>query len=241
MNKLLVSVSCGFLALPAPGFAADFLETPAVYDWTGFHIGPNIGYAFGGDDRVGLRESEDGGPFVSEGDVGTLELHGVFGGGQLGFNVQKGHFVFGAEGDFEISDVDDDLSAALEEGESASAASDVNWFGTARGRAGWALDKVLLYGTGGIAFADIDYRVGLNEGLGESARLANDGTEVGYTLGGGVEYAVDDAWSVKLEYQYLNFGKDKISGGDPDEPGEVLLTVEVPNLHSIRFGVNYRF
>jgi outer membrane immunogenic protein len=236
MSKVFASAYCVLLALSAPVCAADFLEAPSIDDWTGLFIGPNIGYAFGGDDRVGIHESENG-PFAFVGDAGTLSVQGVFGGAQLGANLQTGQFVLGVEGDFELAGVDDHLSKTLEDGERASAESEVNWYGTARGRAGWTVDNVLFYGTGGLAFADVDYKVGLGDEASEFARLANNGTEIGYAVGAGVEYAVDKAWSVKFEYLYLNFGDEKVKSGD----GDLRLTVETPDFHSLRFGLNYRF
>ncbi len=89
--------------------AADIGDTeasPAVYDWTGFYIGANIGFAFGGDDEVDIKE--DPSDEFGKREAGDLVLSGLFGGPQVGFNFQTGDVVFGLEGDFEFSGIDDD-------------------------------------------------------------------------------------------------------------------------------------
>src|SRR5439155_22578566 len=85
MKKLaaLFAVST-FLALGASAKAADLVEAPAVYDWTGFYVGGNLGYAFGGNDKVGLRSTTE----VDLKDIDKLELHDIFGGGQIGHDWQ---------------------------------------------------------------------------------------------------------------------------------------------------------
>ena len=106
---------------------------------------------------------------------------------------------------------------------------DLSYIGTLRGRAGFAADQALLYVTGGVAFTHSDYSV-----IGAGANIDDSFSRIGYVVGGGIEYAMDDAWSMKAEYLYVNFGKEKLSDG-------VVATQATPNFHSVRIGLNYAF
>src|SRR5207249_6581355 len=88
------------LSFGAAARAADIVEAPAVYDWTGFYIGGNIGYGFGGDDKVGVSAT-NGNCFEFD----KLQESGIFGGGQIGYDWQAGPAVFGVVADIDSSDV----------------------------------------------------------------------------------------------------------------------------------------
>lgn len=247
MKKLAAMLAFStVLAFGATAKAADIVEAPAVFDWTGFYIGGNIGYAFGGDDRVGINETP---PAFDGGQVGDLSLNGIFGGPEVGYNFQAGSVVFGVEGDFEFSDVsDDDKDTNTDAGGlalTAHSSDDVNWFGTLRGHLGWALNNVLIYGTGGLAVGSVDYKVRGEFNDGFSFRIDDDFTNWGWTAGGGVEWAFNDNWSAKVEYKYVNLGKESLKARAFDDAGEPTEFIEkteaTPDFHSILFGVNYRF
>lgn len=215
MKRILIAAAAVFALQASTAQAADVIEE-AMFDWTGLYAGLNAGYAFGGDDKVGVNPGF--------GQVGDLELSGFFGGGQLGYNWQYESFVFGVEGDIQLSGISDD-----DDNGRFDISNDNTFFGTLRGRAGFAFDRALIYATGGLAFADFDYEV---EGPGVD--LNDDFTAMGYALGGGVEYAFDESWSMKLEYLYANFGEEDIDNGG-------FRTVASPDFHTVRLGVNFRF
>src|SRR5437762_653823 len=106
---------------------SDIVEPATVYDWTGFHIGGNFGYAFGGDDRVGLQSSFD----YSIGDIDKLELNGILGGGQIGADWQWNSLVPGAIADVEYSGTHDDFTRTFVAKAGADlnvhASDDINW------------------------------------------------------------------------------------------------------------------
>jgi outer membrane immunogenic protein len=252
MKKLLALLAFStVLSFGAAAKAADIVEAPLVYDWTGFYIGANIGYAFGGSDEVGIQEELLGGPSDAfrGGDVGDLELSGIFGGPEIGYNIQAGSVVFGIEGDFEFSGIDDSDSGSAENPPGlvldADSEDDVNWFGTVRARLGYAFDTLLIYGTGGLAVGNFDYEVKGEFNDGFHFKIDDDFTQVGWTVGGGLEWAFDDNWSAKVEYKYVNFGKKSLDAtlldpaGDPSDYTE--RTHATPDFHSVKFGVNYRF
>ena len=104
------------------------------------------------------------------------------------------------------------------------------WFGTARGRIGYAFDRWLPYLTGGAAFANL--KAGITPGFGTVSS-----TEIGWTAGVGFEYGFLGNWSAKIEYLYADLGT--FPCGTP-------CGVAVPNDVSfkenvIRAGLNYRF
>ena len=114
--------------------------------------------------------------------------NGVVGGGHVGYNYQMGQFVAGLEGD---------VNGSSYNGGFGGYSTNENIDGSIRGRLGVAWDRALLYATGGAAFAGIT-----NDYLGTS--LSH--TRVGWTIGGGVEYALDNNWSVRAEYRYTDYG-----------------------------------
>ncbi len=204
--------------MPArPVYKAPVLSPVRVYDWTGFYVGGNIGYSWGRQDV-----SLDG-----VGSVGTPNINGFIGGGQIGYNWQMNQLVLGLETDFQGSAQKGDGVAAA-----ASSTSRLDWFGTVRGRVGYAFDRWLPYLTGGWAYGHGNLS-GIAGGVGFSG--SNDYS--GWTLGGGLEYAFLNNWSAKLEYLYVDFGSGpsvtvtpgtNISGGH--------LTDNI-----VRVGLNYKF
>ena len=141
------------------------------------------------------------------------DIDGFAGGIQAGYNYQlSGPFVIGVEADIQYSNI-------------GSGVFELDYFGTVRARAGFAVDQFLLFGTAGFAYGRGSYEI---------AGLTNDQTNVGWTVGAGAEYAIDLNWSVKAEYLYMDLGDETYStiGG----PIDVGLTSNI-----VRAGVNYRF
>ncbi|MDQ0474869.1 outer membrane protein [Labrys wisconsinensis] len=210
---------------------------PYAFSWTGFYVGANIGYGFGGDDRVGVRNNLG----VVVPNFAKFEPDGIFGGVQAGYNYQWGNFVFGLEGDFQGAGIDDKFNGVNAGGVTWSGKSNLDWFGTIRPRAGFAWDRFLIYGTGGVAFGGIDYRVSGIDGGGNTVDMKKNDTQVGWTAGAGLEYAITDNWTAKLEYQYINFGKEKITAAVVPPNGIDVSTNETVQTHTVRLGVNYKF
>lgn len=237
------------LGLAAPALAADLpTRKPAIvpilvaapFNWTGFYVGANVGYGWGVGDRVGLRTSTLG--FL--GDYGTLNTHGVFGGAQIGYNHQFGMFVAGLEADFQASGLSDSSGPNSALGFTVTGSSKQRWFGTVRPRLGVAFDRFLVYATGGLAYGDTRYTVTATV-PGAAAVMSRNDTRVGWTVGGGVEYAFTQNWSVKAEYLYTQYEQKRISAPFVTTGGVVTAVTAstVPTLsnHSARVGVNYRF
>lgn len=215
MKRILLAVLACVSVHATAASAADVMDE-STFDWTGLYVGANAGYAFGGEDDVGISPRIGG--------VGDLELNGIFGGLGVGYNYQIDQIVLGVEGDIQLSGISDSDSNGLYDTE-----NDVNYFGTLRGRAGWAFDQTLLYATGGLAFGDFDYEV-----KGGNVSIDDNFSNWGYVVGAGVEQAIDENLSIKAEYLYANFGEEDLEEGG-------FTTHATPDFHLARIGVNYRF
>lgn len=188
--------------LPRPVFKGPAYVAP-VFTWTGFYAGVNGGYGWG-------TSSWDPGP--------SFDTKGWMAGGTLGYNLQTGNFVWGIEGDFDWTDI---------KGESGAVSSRLPWFGTVRGRIGYAFDRFLPYFTGGAAIGDVK----MNTGAGKDQEW-----KIGWTIGGGVEWAFLGAWSAKIEYLYADLGTATC---DIAACGAGVDVKTKTNM--VRGGINYRF
>jgi len=214
------------------------------------------------------------------------DLDGAIAGGQLGFNWQSGGLVFGIEADASWSDIgatisdtpltnivgDPDLAADAEDGDiegdfaegdffgeaslSVDYETDINWLATVRGRVGAAWDRVLIYATGGAAFADTEVLAQLSVTV--AGQTVNDtdvlepfartiGSEstgddvlVGYTVGGGIEVAFSENWSAKVEYNYVDLGEIEVDFAGETEGETITSEIDI-DLHIVKGGINYRF
>jgi outer membrane immunogenic protein len=152
----------------------------------------------------------------------------------MGFNRRAGNFVFGLEADIQTR-VDGGSKTSFDPPAifnfDYTASLDVAWFGTLRGRVGYARDRTLIYATGGLAFGEVNYsaRYLITEPCcsGGFANLKSSGVETGYVIGGGLEHAINPNWSLKLEYQYINLGSGKaeaplfFANGSPSGEGRL--------------------
>ena len=207
MKRLFIG-SVALMALAAgPVVAADmpvrapvYKATPAVafYNWTGPYVGGHIGYGWATARFTDVEcycitdDSIPGYRF-------SFDYDGWIGGAQLGYNGQTGSWVYGVELDFSFSGMRTSFHTPFFGATSdQSYSSEIKWFGTGRARLGYAFDRVLPYVTGGFAFADVDNR------FNDPPRVSVDsGVKWGWTAGGGVEVAIDRAWTIRGEYLYV--------------------------------------
>ncbi len=218
MKKILLTTTGLIVLGMAPAIAADLPAGPytkapaaiAINNWTGFYIGAMGGYA-------------------KENTSAIAGLSGGFAGGTAGYNWQTGNVVFGIEADAAWSDVGSTLGIA-----GIAAASDkIRDMGTVRGRIGYAFGQVLLYGTGGYAWADNNINI---SALGVA--LSDSHIHSGWTAGAGVEVMFAPKWSVKAEYLYRSFASQNYFAGPILAAGVASGTF---NLNSVQVGVNYHF
>lgn len=203
MKKIAVPVLVAAATLlAAPAGAADMnrgYAAPAPYSafsWAGLYAGANLGGQFGSVSNNGANPT------------------GFMGGMQVGYNWQTGQFVYGIEGDIQFSGADDTNGGRKFSNP---------WFGTVRGRLGYAWNNILLFGTGGLAYG---------EGELETLGTKESHSHFGWTVGVGAEMALARNWSVKAEYLFVNLSEERyaLTGLNHDFKSSLL-----------RFGFNYRF
>ncbi|HEY1152963.1 MAG TPA: outer membrane protein [Pseudolabrys sp.] len=198
------------------------------FTWTGVYVGGHIGYGWANSRWTDLTSGES----VS------VRNNGVLGGGQIGFNYQIGSWVLGLEADYTASGIKGASSVVIDptDGDRSTLNPHLRWTSLVTGRLGYAFDRYLAYVKGGIAFGDIRYSFS-NLTTGQSG--SNTIRRTGWTLGGGVEAALDRNWSLRLEYDYVQFGSKTTAL--PDEDGGIQPVNSRHQSHQLRLGVNYRF
>jgi outer membrane immunogenic protein len=206
-----------------------------VYNWTGFYVGINGGWGWG-------NAKFTANPVAAfPGTTGSRSDNGGVVGGTLGANFQAGAFVFGFEGDWDYSAINTGTTASICTF-SGSCQTGNNWLATARGRAGYAADRVLLYATAGGAFANVQTNFN---------GTTTSHTQSGWTAGGGIEWAFADNWTAKVEYLYVNLGNGSVNCITPAciaastsiaFPAGAPIPVSVGLTENlIRAGVNFKF
>jgi outer membrane immunogenic protein len=167
-----------------------------MYSWAGPYLGGNIGWDWGSVDNNPTKPS------------------GFVGGAQAGYNWQNGPWVFGIEGDIQGTGASDTF---------APWKFSNPWFGTVRGRVGYALNNILFYGTGGLAFGEL---------TGQTFGLSESHTNAGWTVGLGAEVGLARNWSAKVEYLFVDLNDSNF-----------VITGNQNGYHFgvLRAGVNYHF
>jgi outer membrane immunogenic protein len=223
------------------------------FTWTGFYLGAKGGYGWSDSELHAQFLQPNPTTATISPDNLDLSTDGFVGGGEIGFNWQLGRiFVLGIEADF--------LGAGLSDGHIRTVdVSDfspppvplgynqgIDWYGTVRGRIGFApWCRLLIYGTGGFAyanvddFADLDYRP---VGGVEVYAASRNNTQTGWTGGGGIEFALARHWTIKAEYLYIDVGDQSANAipVPPNPPYQVHYNWE-SQFHTVTGGLNFKF
>jgi outer membrane immunogenic protein len=245
---------CGFATTAsADGYQKKrhYAPAPCCFSWSGFYAGINGGYGFSADDDpVVWRETFGLLPFFGPVNAGSLDIAGGFGGIQVGYNAQNGPWVIGIEADLQGADISDSASATTSYlGGTATfdTTHRVGWFGTFRPRLGYTWDRTLLYATGGFAWGSVKHTMRWADDFGFLAQDTTSSMQVGYAVGGGIEHAFNCCWSVKLEYQYIDLGKEDYVAPElialTQQPvtGLAIHSQADTDFHTIRVGLNWRW
>jgi outer membrane immunogenic protein len=223
--------------VPAPAYAP---PPPPAYTWNGCYVGASAGTSSGNSQHF---RSSDGAPITE-----SFDLSGFIGGGQLGCNWQWGAWVFGIEGDgsavnksgqgFELQPIPRPNTLWISE-------TQERWFVTARGRLGltnfwWFGDKTMVYVTGGGAWAKIDASEWLTT-TPQTTGHQESNTRSGWTVGGGIEYALGYGWSVKSEFLYADFGTFQTFTSPPFNAANIFPRDVKVKDYVWRAGMNYKF
>ena len=210
-----------------------------AYNWTGFYAGVNGGYAFG--DSVGpITFNTSFGPtFTTTGS--TFDAKGGFGGVQVGYNWQTGQIVLGIEADIQAAAIKSDISGGVTGfADTYSGNRNLNYFGTARGRIGYAVDRTLLYVSGGFAYGGLKESI-IRTNVGAAPWVVSAEDNAGFVVGGGAECAFAPAWSAKVEYQYIDFGRRSLAGVYQGTTFTLQSNDLNQHYSTVRLGLNYKF
>lgn len=269
MKRILLA-SVAALGLAGTASAADLaVKAPVVYapvfTWTGCYLGINGGWIGGNDDYTTSRQGALAGEGSTPADVALLthsyssnESAGTAG-GQFGCQAQLGSWVIGGEWDWNWSGLKEDNY--FQYGQVAWASNpaifwnerqewthkEVDWFSTARVRLGLAWDRVLLYATGGLAYAAYDAYTEVNFNIGTPSDYFGAYREkrFGWTAGGGIEWAFANNWTAKAEFLYLDFGSFGYDAPRTTYNGTTDTRVWHTNIDATeyvaRVGINYLF
>lgn len=220
---------------------------PQATNWSGFYFGGNFGADIGGHDSWSSND-----PFYFSGleeSLGGASMRGVLGGLQAGYNWQTGPLVLGVETAWSLTDIhgqtasefeafgDVDCVVGAADGETCTlnASSRLTWIGTAVGRVGVAIGQALLYVGGGAAWTHVKNNLVVSV---DPPSFSGSDTPFGGTFLTGTDYAIDQHWSVRVQYNYYDFGSQTASLDAPGPPISVKTSLIVQSLIG---GVNYRF
>ena len=254
MSKLLLSAPVLALATTAtPAYAQEF-------NWSGFYIGANAALVEGDSEWTGTSiyqsvDGAEGGFTISSTSVPITQnpdSSEFGGGGRLGFNLQTGSFVVGAEADVTVFDFDA-VAGATQGGSTYTVASSASNIETIRARAGVAFGPVMIFATAGAAFSNLKHtlvatnvsEVVIDGGEGGSTvgtTTANLGSTIdvdtGLALGGGGEFRLSNNLTVALTVLHIDFGSENLA--DTAAPGSVAATVDTKLLMGM-LGLNLNF
>ncbi|WP_186398117.1 outer membrane protein [Stappia sp. P2PMeth1] len=240
-RRLIKSVKAALLAfsclgvLAGPVNAADLIEAapepPAVppvgevnevHDWSGFYAGLHAGYLTG---QTDLDWYTPGNPVNN---LGPFDFSSAFGGAHAGVNWQKDSFVLGVEAALDYTPFSGGENGGLTTFKTFNARFEGKYMASLEGRAGLAMDKLLLYVTAGGAYLNASVRDTVLD-------VSQDYNLWGYTLGGGAEFAVTEKDSLRLDYKYAEFGQKF-----QDFNGAYQQALN-PRFHMIGVGFSHKF
>jgi outer membrane immunogenic protein len=218
---------------PEPYSSKEIAPAPPVCDWSGFYLGMNVGVA---GLQTDITDLDDYNSFGTT----SLEDTNFAVGGQMGYNWQKGAFVFGLEVDSDYLNTEKSFTTFGEGGPQYVYKGKVDFQGSLRARAGIAVDNALIYATGGVAvshgsskFNEVD-----GEDLPTGERATQDDWQAGFVGGVGVEYKFNCHWSARMEALYSHYPEST----NVVQPGETGYRFSFQNdVYSARFGINYLF
>jgi outer membrane immunogenic protein len=240
---LFTAVSMGMLALGAPAFGADLpTKAPAavtpLYDWSGFYVG-----VFGGGGYGNHNLNNALGPAGFADFTLNYDSTGAVGGGEVGYQLQSGSYVVGFVADGMWSGIKgkNNFGSTDAFGNASNDATSLRWAGTVRALGGIALDRLLLFFTGGWAYGQLDHtNTDSVPALGVDAFSNN---RSGLVAGGGIAYAITNNLIGKFEYSYFDFGsftRAGVTGTGLTPNGQLPYTI-ASTYSVVTIGLDYKF
>ena len=232
-----VIATCAVLLTYLPVSAADLPPGPLpqapvaapvpYYNWTGFYVGVNGGWAWGSQDPLNI--------ITNRFDNFSTNISGGVVGGTIGAQIQASHVVIGVEADLDWANITGSVTftptvgGVPNPGGPVTAQTKIDWETTARFRVGYANDAWLFYGTGGLAVLGAKTNLttaagGLVCGGALFSSCTSSSRQIGAAIGGGLEYGFTPNLSAKVEYLYIT-----------------AVSLEISRHSEVRAGLNYRF
>jgi outer membrane immunogenic protein len=237
MKKIALAaavLAIGTVSASAADMAARYTKAPvaaaAVYSWTGFYIGADVGYGWGRSTGTGTNAA---GFFPTP---YSVDPSGVIGGGFVGYNWQVSNIVLGIEADWQAADLNDSGTFANSVGALYTIGTSVKDYGSVRGRLGLALDRWMVFGTAGWAWGSWNTSYGF-AGAGAPFVTMNVDSSDGWTAGAGVEYAFTNNFLGRVEYRYTDLGRASFVN-------LATNSAELGNrvtINDVRVGIAYKF
>lgn len=196
-------------------------------DWSGAYLGVLVGSGSGG------SSVSDGDPRTSSNTSLPYDINGSLFGGTVGYNMTaSNNTVFGVEADYSRSSISGSASGDLDRPDGGSwgcypgsCLTEIDWFATVRGRFGYTVDNLMIYGTGGLAVGRVHVNVA-------TTYIETTSTNSGLVYGGGLEYRFDKNFSAKIEYLRTDLGWTEIGLAGNGSAEDISI---------YRFGLNYHF
>jgi outer membrane immunogenic protein len=205
LAAITVAASVGFNVRSAAATDAPVYGIPEIADPSGPYVGVFAGWGWG-DSKVGAVKTD---------------VDGLNGGALIGWELRRDNYLVGVEGDF---------AAAAIDGANGPGATrvDVNWLGSLRLRGGFNIDGISAYGTGGIAFANMDAAITT------AAPPSDTATLTGFVVGAGIAAPLGENVAARLEYLYYDFNSSNYMIGGVAVRGDL-------HLHTVRAALIYNF
>jgi outer membrane immunogenic protein len=245
-----LALTVGETATAADLAQAPPLVAPLSWSWSGLYVGGNAGSGWGHKDWGHAQSVKETAPptiiTFNPSETVSFPVDGFLGGGQLGYRLQSGMWVWGVEGTIDWTDIQGRTAV----GGNSIGESKAHWLATIAGQVGWTVDHALLFLKGGGAVMHENHTLApvtqtTNGGSSADTCTSCDNSETrwGWLFGAGITYAFTNNWSAFVEYDYMDFGKRTVSfsgvlaNGGPafKDTGDIAQQIQV-----IRAGVNYK-
>lgn len=186
------------------------------FSWTGLYVGAQVGYGWGTTDAKS-------GPVTGYDQSYSYDTNGWVGGVHAGYNWQLQNLVYGIETDLEASGIGGSGIGSLGFGHN----TDISWIGSTRGRLGIAYDRTLFYATAGLAYGEVKIDKGF---------ASYSDVRTGWTVGTGIEHAISDRTTLRLEYRYTDLGSSSFSSNAVNS-----IDKSETDFHAVRAGLSFKF
>lgn len=208
------------VAEPAPVAVSPVVSAATPLGWSGAYVGGSVGYARSNSDELDVT----GGAGTDT--PGDLKMDGAVGSVHAGYRWQNNNWVYGAEVSATGGNVEDTLDAG-----GYTASEKMKYAVGLKGQLGYLVTpETMVYGSVGATHGKFDVAYD-----GPGGTVNDDFSKTGYSLGLGVERKLTDAWSVRGDYEFMNFGDETVTAADGSS------SRFEPEVHKVSLGVNYNF